>query len=303
MDIYIPSLQNKGLLDSYLKYNTFRGCELAPANTILWSEHYCTGFVIIENMLSFCRLKNGKPVSFSFPIGAGDKKKAFDAIAGCFEQNKMDFSMYMVEPDMFARIEEWYPGMYEVQYNRDSADYLYETETLASLSGKKLHGKRNHINRFLENYPDYKYERIDDENCDECLELAYAWAKKNIQDEPAERVEDKTYEKCALEFALKHRDELGLIGALIRVEGRVVAFTLGGRLTEDTFDINFEKAYAEVQGAYAMINREFVRRELTGYKYVNREEDMGVPGLRHAKTSYQPVCLVEKGLVSRAGVS
>ena len=303
MDIYIPSLQNKGLLDSYLKYNTFRGCELAPANPIMWSEHYSTGFVIVENMLSFCQLKDGKPVSFSFPIGAEDKKKAFDAIAGYFEQNKMDFSMYMVEPDMFACIEQWYPGMYEVQYNRDSADYLYETETLASLSGKKLHGKRNHINRFLENYPDYVYERIDDANRDECLELAYAWARKNIQDDSVRREEDNAYESCALEFALRHRDELGLIGALIRVEGRVVAFTLGGKLTEDTFDINFEKAYAEVQGAYAMINREFVRRELAGYKYVNREEDMGVPGLRHAKTSYQPVCLVEKGLVRRTGMS
>lgn len=303
MDIYIPTLQNKDLMDRYLKYNTFRGCELAPANPILWSEHYNTRFVIIEDMLSFCRLKNGEPICFSFPVGPGDKKKAFDAIADYFEKKNREFSMYMVEPEMFDRIEQWYPGTFEIRYDRDSADYLYETETLANLAGKKLHGKRNHINRFMENYPDYVYERIDDANWKECLELAYDWAKKNIAEETEKQLEDKNYESCALEFALRYRKELGLTGALIRVDGKVVAFTLGGPLTEDTFDVNFEKAYAEIQGAYAMINREFVRRELMGYKYVNREEDMGVPGLRHAKTSYQPICLVEKGIVSKARVS
>ena len=92
---------------------------------------------------------------------------------------------------------------------------------------------------------------------------------------------------------------LCMIGGLIRAEGKVVAFTLGERLTEDTFDVHFEKAYADVQGAYAMINREFVRRELSDYTYINREEDMGIPGLRQAKLSYQPDSLVEKGIVTK----
>ena len=86
---------------------------------------------------------------------------------------------------------------------------------------------------------------------------------------------------------------------VIDAEGKVVAFTLGERLTEDTFDVHFEKAYADLQGAYAMINREFVRRELSDYTYINREEDMGIPGLRQAKLSYQPDSLVEKGIVTK----
>lgn len=299
MEIYRPSLQNRELLAQYLKYNSYRGCELSLANPILWGEHYNTGFTIIEDMLVYCRLEEDVPISFSFPIGAGDKKHAFDAVVEYFEKNGRMFCMHMIEPEMFALIESWYPDMYAVEYDRDSADYLYETKTLAELSGKKLHGKRNHINRFLEKYPNYIYEPIDDENEQECLRIAYDWARDNMESGSDESVEDKSYENCALQFALQHRKALMLRGALIRVEQRAVAFTLGGPLTEDTFDINFEKAYADIQGAYAIINREFVRRELSSYRYVNREEDMGIPGLRHAKTSYQPICLVEKGIVRR----
>lgn len=297
MEIYRPSLGNRKLLAQYLKHNSYRGCELSLANPILWSEHYNTGFVIIEDMLVYCSLEENVPAAFSFPVGEGDKKRAFDVVAEYFGKSGRPFCMYMIEPEMFALIEKWYPDMYGIEYDRNSADYLYETKTLAELPGKKLHGKRNHINRFLENYPDYIYETIDDTNEQDCLRIAYDWARDNMIDGDVSG--NKSYERCALEFALRHRRDLNLRGALIRVEGKAVAFTLGGPLTEDTFDINFEKAYADIQGAYAMINREFVRRELSAYRYVNREEDMGIPGLRRAKTSYQPICLVEKGIVRR----
>ena len=109
-----------------------------------------------------------------------------------------------------------------------------------------------------------------------------------------------SYETNALSFALENRKKLGLNGALIRIEGKVVAFTLGEPLKDDTYVVHFEKAYADIQGAYPMINREFVRRDLRGYKYINREEDMGIPGLRHAKTTYQPIRLIDKGTVTLA---
>lgn len=298
MNIYIPSLDNKELLDKYLKYNTTRECEFNVANPILWSRHYNTGFVIVDDTLVFCTLNDGKPVSFTFPVGMGDVKVAFDSLVEYCDKQGIDFNMYLVSPEQYSVINEWYPDEYSITYDRDSADYLYESESLASLSGKKLHGKRNHINRFLEQYPDYVYESIDDSNYMECIKLADDWSKNNEDTDNEAIYDDMSYEHCALKFALEHREELCMKGALIRVEGKVVAFTLGGRITDDTFDVNFEKAYADVQGAYAMINREFVRRELIAdYKYINREEDMGLPGLRHAKTSYQPVCLIEKGRV------
>lgn len=292
MLVQTPCMENRELLNQYLRYNQYYGCEFSAANNILWSELYKGEFIIVEDMLLFCHTKNGIIEQITFPIGKQDEKKAFDAMAAYFNENNRPFYMYLVEREMFEKIDAWYPGKYKIEYQRDEADYLYEWETLAYLKGKKLHGKRNHINRFLENYPDYKYELIDDENYKECIELTRSWKENNEVDDTA------AYETDILKYALENRKVLGLNGALIRVNNRVIAFTLGEPLKEDTYVVHFEKAYADVQGAYAMINREFVRRSLKGYRYINREEDMGIPGLRHAKTSYQPVRLVEKGIVT-----
>lgn len=294
MEIYKPDIENREILNSYLKYNRYPSCELSASNNILWSDFYDTRFTVIEDMLVFCKMEQDKPAMMSFPFGKNNPKPAFDAIRKYFSDNKLAFKLYLVEDKAYEQIDNWYPGMYKVEYDRDDADYLYLRESLETLAGKKLHGKRNHINRFLENYPDYVYERINEDNRRDCLKIAYDWAKENN----VEHSGDKNYEKCALRFALENMDKLGLTGALIRIGERAVAFTIGEPLTEDTFVVHFEKAYADIQGAYPMINREFVRRELQAYKYVNREEDMGIPGLRHAKTSYQPVKLIEKGIVT-----
>ncbi|MBR3832823.1 MAG: DUF2156 domain-containing protein [Lachnospiraceae bacterium] len=295
MDIYKPSLENIGVMKNYLEHNQYFGCELTAANNILWSGFYDTSFVIVEDMLSYCKIKDGKPLAYTFPVGEHDPKVAFDRLCQEFKSHEQEERFYLVHPEMFEQIEKWYPGKYKIDYNRDEADYLYEYKTLSELKGKKLHGKRNHINRFEENYPDYSYETIDDENYMECIEMAYNWEKDNNPDCD----EDKIYERDIIELALKNREKLGLIGGLIRIENRVIAFTLGEPINDKCFVVHFEKAYADIQGAYPMINREFVRRQLKGYKYINREEDLGIPGLRHAKTSYQPIRLIDKGTVTK----
>ena len=294
MEIYKPSLENIGLLKKYLGYNKYFGCELTAANNILWSEFYDTGFVIVDDMLSYCKIEDGKPVAFTFPIGEHNPRKAFDSLCKELIESGLEPTFYLVHPEMFEQIEEWYPEKYKIEYGRDDADYLYEYKTLSELKGKKLHGKRNHINRFEENFSDYKFEEIDDSNYEECIEMAYNWERENNIDGEA----DKLYERNIIEKALKNRESLGLVGGLIRVDDRVIAFTLGEPINDSCFVVHFEKAYSDIQGAYPMINREFVRRKLKGYKYINREEDLGIPGLRHAKTSYQPIRLVEKGTVT-----
>lgn len=283
------------VLKDYLQYNEYPCCDLAPANPVLWGKLYKTRYMILNQQLVFCRMEDEKLVQVTFPIGDGDKKVTFDMLREYFSQQGLPFSLYLVSEEQAKQIEDWYPGKYKVSYNRDYADYLYETETLAKLAGKKLHGKRNHINRFLENYPNYQYEVISEKNREECVALSNNW----LQDASNEDMEEKIYENNIIEYALYHMDLLNLKGALIRVDGKAIAFTIGEELTKDTFVVHFEKAYADIQGAYTMINREFVQRELLGtYTYVNREEDLGIPGLRHAKTSYQPVRLIEKGIVS-----
>ena len=298
MELYRPTIERLDELYSYLKHNRFYGCQLSLANVVFWSEHYNTYYTTIADMLVFCHTEDGKPNAFTFPVGDGDARAAFDAIVSYFEKEDLPVTFYLVEKEMFEQIEAWYPGKYVLAYDRDDADYLYEPEALATLKGKKLHAKRKHINRFLENCPNYQYEEVTDENAAECLELARYWIDEKQKTSEEADENDYLHEYHAIEVALYNRDKLFVQGALLRVEGKVVAFTLGSPINDKVFDVHFEKAYADIQGAYTMINREFVRHSLMGYQYINREEDLGLDGLRSAKLSYHPIQLVEKGTVT-----
>ena len=208
---------------------------------------------------------------------------------------EVPFQMYNVTPEYFAQLEEWYPGRFQIEYVRDDADYVYESEKLATLSGKKLHGKRNHINKFKSTYEDrWSYEKMTKDNVEDCFQMALKWRNENgCEDDP-----EKRGEICVTLNSLRLLEELGLTGGVLRIDGDVVAFTIGEPICEDTFVVHIEKAYADVQGAYPMINQQFVEHECRDYQYVNREEDTGAEGLRKAKLSYRPVFLVEKGTVT-----
>lgn len=198
-------------------------------------------------------------------------------------------------PEYFAQLEEWYPGRFQIEYDRDSADYVYESEKLATLSGKKLHGKRNHINKFKSLFEDrWSYESMTKDNLEECFQMALKWRTEN----DCEDDDEKRGEMCVALNSLRLFEELHLTGGVLRIDGKVVAFTIGEPICEDTYVVHIEKAYADVQGAYTMINQQFVEHECMNYKYVNREDDTGAEGLRKAKLSYRPVFMVEKGDVT-----
>ena len=205
------------------------------------------------------------------------------------------FLMYNVTPEYFEQLNEWYPERFQIEYDRDSADYVYESEKLATLSGKKLHGKRNHINKFKSLYDGrWSYESMTRENLEDCFQMALKWRKEN----ECEDDDEKRGEMCVALNSLRLFEELHLTGGVLRIDGEVVAFTIGEPICEDTYVVHIEKAYADVQGAYTMINQQFVEHECMNYKYVNREDDTGAEGLRKAKLSYRPVFMVEKGDVT-----
>lgn len=159
--------------------------------------------------------------------------------------------------------------------------------------------KAEHIHRFEENCPDWAVEEITVENLAECAEMDLEWNRlyRQERENGAETTQSRMDERHAMSKAFAHYDALGLTGLLLRTGGRVVAFTMGSPIGADTFDIHFEKAYGEIQGAYAMINRAFARWIRDHYPqvcYLNREDDMGLEGLRKAKESYYPDCMVEK---------
>lgn len=288
-----PELEDKEIIKSFLKKEHGRNCEMTFANIFLWSRTiYPLKFAVIEDTICFMSEKEG--YSVTFPVGAGDKKKVIDRLKEEWKQEGRQLVLRLVTEEQFGQLQEMYGDTVEIVYNRDVADYVYETEKLIRLSGKKYHGKKNHINRFIAEHPDWEYEPITKENVSECITMAEEWGRRNQCDTDI----DKQQELSVAIQGLQMLEELDLKGGLIRAEGEVIAFTFGEAVTNDTFVIHVEKAYAQIQGAYPLINREFLKAEAAEYMYVNREDDTGSEGLRKAKLSYHPVFLIEKGIVT-----
>ena len=287
--------EDKELISDYFWKYPSRSCERTFVNSFLWARFYPVTFAIVENTLVF---KNEREdgCAFSFPAGEAENvKKAISVLEQYCKERGGTFRFYHVSADKFALLEEWYPGRFQIEYNEDIADYVYESEKLATLSGKKLHAKRNHINKFKQvNEGRWSYESITKDNLEDCFQMALKWRNEN----GCEDDEEKNAEICVTLNSLRLFEELELVGGLLRLDGEIIAFTIGEPICEDTFVVHIEKAFADIQGAYPMINQQFVEHECMKYKYINREEDTGSEGLRKAKRSYRPVFMVEKGIVT-----
>lgn len=272
----------------YLKYSDSRSCDMPFATLYLWRDFYQLEYALVDDFL-ITHSCSGDRESFSFPIGKNEPVRAVELLIGHCEEKGIPCLLNSITKKEEKWLKLHFPGQFEVNYNRDYADYIYETEALIALRGKKYHGKKNHINKFMKLY-DWSYEQITDNSLPECLALLDAWEEENHSDDP-----ELAAEIAVSIAAIRQREFLGLKSGLIRADGRVVAFTLGEEICRDTFCIHVEKACSDVPGAYAMINQQFLIHEAADYKYVNREDDVGEPGLRKAKLSYHPAFLLEKG--------
>jgi hypothetical protein len=204
------------------------------------------------------------------------------------------FRMSGISPEAREMLEREFPSTFRFHTDEGSYDYVYLVEDLAELKGKKYHTKKNHVNRFIQENEGYRVVPISEENIPEVTEFVKEWYRKRLERDPNA---DLTMETVALDRALRHYTELGFEGIIIKVGERIAAMTMAARLTADTFDVNFEKADAELSGAYAIVNYEFARYIRDKYPeiiYLDREEDMGIEGLRKAKESYKPHHLIEK---------
>ena len=180
-----------------------------------------------------------------------------------------------------------------VEPDRDQYDYIYRRTDLVTLRGRHLDAKRNHIHRFRTKHPDFEYRPLTPEFFDECRRLTEIW----LEEKNENGNESIDVEKQVMETIFSNWDALGMIGGGIFVDNRMVAFTYGSAVTTDTFDVCVEKADRHVEGAFAIINQQFAEHLPEQYIYVNREEDMGIPGLRQAKLSYHPEILLTYNVV------
>lgn len=226
-----PELEDKELISSYFTKYPSRSCERTFVNVFLWSRHYSVTFAIVENALVF-KEEDEEGMAFAYPAGAPeDVKKALEVLMEYSEQKGFPFSLYNVTEEHFAQLSEWYPDEYQIEYNRDYADYVYESEKLTTLSGKKLHSKRNHINKFKIVNENWSYEPLTDDNVEECFQMALKWRNENGCDADTE----KNAEMCVTLNSLRLFKELGEKGGILRVNGEIVAFTLGEPVSDDTF--------------------------------------------------------------------
>ena len=286
------TLDDRELIHSYFTRFPSQSCERTFVNVFLWSRFYPVTFAIIEDALVFRSINEGE--FYSYPAGEPEKvKKALDFLIDYAAKRNVPFALYHITEQQFVQIEEWYPNRFELKYEDGVADYVYESEKLITLSGKKLHAKRNHINKFKAAHENWSYETMTEANLEECFQMALKWRNENGCDDD----EDKNAEMCVTLNALRLFKELGLTGGMLKIDGQVVAFALGEPISDDTFVVHIEKAFGDIQGAYPMINQQFAEHECSEYKYINREDDAGSEGLRKAKLSYRPAFLVEKGIV------
>lgn len=282
------TLEDRELITRYTLDSPRRNCDLSFSNLCSWRFLYNTKFAVIDGFLLLKFWADGELV-YMMPIGTGDLKKALEALMADARREGQPFCLLGICEGMCSELEAIMPGRFRFTADRDYADYLYLRSDLATLAGKKLQAKRNHVNKFRRTYH-YEYTSITPDRIAECLELEARWCRANH----CEQHEGTGNERRALVYALHHFEELGLTGGILHVDGRIAAFTFGMPINRDTFGIHVEKADTEIDGAYAMINYEFANHIPEQYLYINREEDLGIEGLRRAKLSYQPAVILEK---------
>jgi len=274
----------------YLLNGSDRSCEYSFVNLYLWGRQNAT--IIHDHMVLFSQF-NRQSV-YPYPIGDGEKKPVLDAIIADAKERGIPCRITSLSAEAKDTLETLYPGMFRFHCDRDGYDYVYDINDLADLPGKKYQKKRNHCNRFRTDYPNYHVEPLNDDNLPKVQDMLSAWYADKEQENPDN---DFLMEQVALNKAFTHYKELELDGLVLFNGEKVLGFTMGSRLSHDTYDIHFEKAWGDVNGAYAIINYEFaryLREKHPDIRFLDREDDMGIEGLRIAKERYFPHHMVEK---------
>lgn len=284
-----PELSDRDWLSPKLSASGQVGSEWAFGSLYIWRNTYYSKVCRLGDSVLFCF--GGSIHTYKRPLcDSGRLKDLIEAMISDSAEKGNRFRMWGISKEEADEMEELFPGRFHFEADRDGSDYLYRSEDLIGLSGRKFHGKRNHIAQFERKY-DWSYEDLSPDNLQDCRSIAKQWCKAH-----GECLDKDGFasEPCAIDRALEHFQELHLGGGLIRVEGKPVAFTIGEEINPKVYLLHFEKALDGYDGLYAVINHEYAARHLSSYELINREEDMGIEGLRKAKLSYHPVQLLDR---------
>ena len=247
----------------------------------------------VEDEVLYIFSSNDETLSAWQPIGAQEKMQdAITKILRVADELKGDkeFKFALVEKIFAEELENYPHAKFNITAERNNFDYVYLAQDLINLSGRKFHRKKNHLNAFKKEYPDAKYLPLTEEIIPKCREQLNIWYEAHKRDDNSYI----SYEQAAIHEIFDNFSAFKLKGGAILLNDKIVAFTFGEKLNSDTAVIHVEKADSNIRGIYAAINQNFVEHEWSDVIYINREEDMGIEGLRRAKSSYRPIKMVEK---------
>jgi hypothetical protein len=285
------TINHKELFNKYLRGRNSSASELCFTNFFIWRHYYNLKFAQILNYL--CVISepvNSEPFAF-FPIGYNhdeDLQKCVLLLSEYFQMKKWRMQFKKVTTNDLIKIKELALFNIITEYDRNDSDYLYLTSDLIDLKGRKFDAKRNHINNFKKYYQ-YEYFTLTKDLAGDCVAILEEWYNNKFTLD-----HEYLFEKKAIFELLNNMDELECKGALVKVNDVPAAFAIGEKLNEETAVIHAEKAITHYKGLYAFINQQFCENELRYVKYVNREQDLGIDGLRKAKLSYNPIEILNK---------
>lgn len=294
-----PSVKDVEFIQKIVCCDRTMGSDCSGVNIFLLRHKYDIKICFYKDFL--LRKYNGRegrrgygfPIGFpiGFPNGKGDIKETIKWLENDARHNGETMEFCLISEQQKCYLEENMPGKYSFSSYRGNSDYIYIQEDLAELRGRRFHKKKNHCSQFDRKYPLNHLELINDDNIGD----AYKVAKKWYEEKAGDRDASKKFEMEEIREAVKYYNELGLTGGVLYVDREPVAMTMASGINNKVCDIHFEKAigtYAD-NGAYAAINKKFAM-EMSQYEYINREEDVGVEGLRKAKMSYHPYIVLDK---------
>jgi len=275
------SIEDREQITLCFRSNPPATSELTFTNLFMWRHHYRFQWCLSEDTLLIVGQTGDKRFFGLPPTGEGNLLPAFKELFEYLAKHTQRPEILRVPESLAHRHAASLP----VDFIPDPAnsDYVYLTESLINLRGRKYHRKRNHLKQFRNRYS-YRYQTLGSDLIMACLDLEEQWCRlRSCVENPA-----LLNEEMAIREALLHFDTLNCLGGVISVDDNVVAFSVGEELNPDTAVIHLEKANPEFTGSYAVINQEFCQNALSGFTYINREQDLGESGLRQAKLSYYP---------------
>lgn len=285
------ALEHKPLLDPYFSSKTDHPfSDFNFSNLFIWRFAREISFCIVDQFLIIKTQYPQEEPYFFYPFelearNEKDRKVVLEKLIALYPKTIFK----SMSKDQAQELEKFFPSRFAIASNRDRFDYVYSIAELIALSGRKYHKKKNHLNKFFQSNPNFSFELITSKNCTEVMQTYEKWYACNPNKDEALQSE-----KEGIFSLLKNLESLCVVGGLIRIEGEIVAFSFGEAVDEKNVVMHIEKANTAIQGIYQAINQQFLAHAFCQYQWVNREEDLGIEGLRKAKLSYQPCFLLEK---------